>query len=262
VIVTLSSGADAGFVAQALAALGLWVRRSEAPGVVQFEVENPSQPAAAAEVAAIAGVALVTERRSAHPKLDAQPAVVTIAGIAVGAGDPVLMAGPCSVESLSQIDETAAYVRAAGATFLRGGAYKPRTSPYSFQGHGAEALGWMRRAAERHGLRVVTEVTSELEVGAVAEHAHLVQVGSRNMQNFALLRAVAKTGRPVLLKRGMAATIEEWLLAAEHCLVHGAGAVVLCERGVRGFDPSTRRGGATSWGRSRTRRSRSARRGS
>ena len=131
-------------------------------------------------------------------------------------------------------------MNAAGATMLRGGAFKPRTSPYSFQGHGPRALVWMRRAADSCGLGVVTEATSPEDVPAVAEIADLVQVGSRNMSSFGLLRAVGRAGKPVLLKRGMAATIEEWLLAGEHLLVHGAPAVIFCERGVRGFDGSTR----------------------
>src|SRR5690606_8639796 len=123
---------------------------------------------------------------------------------------------------------------------LRGGAYKPRTSPYAFQGAGAPGLEWLREAADREGLLVVTEVLSEADAPAVAALADLVQVGARNMQNFALLRAVGATGALALLKRGPGATLEEWLLAAEHLLVAGARGVVFCERGVRGFDPSTR----------------------
>jgi 3-deoxy-7-phosphoheptulonate synthase len=127
-----------------------------------------------------------------------------------------------------------------GVTFLRGGAYKPRSSPYAFQGHGEAALGWMRRAADAAGMRVVTEVLSEADAPVVAEVADLMQVGSRNMQNYALLKAVGKCQKPVLLKRGMAATIEEWLLSGEYLLANGAPGVVFCERGIRGFDASTR----------------------
>jgi 3-deoxy-7-phosphoheptulonate synthase len=150
------------------------------------------------------------------------------------------MCGPCSVESPEQIDRLAHALSGLGVAFLRGGAFKPRTSPYGFQGHGAQALGWLRAAAHTHGMRVVTEALSEADVDTVAEHADLVQIGSRNMQDFALLRAVGQAGLPVLLKRAVSATIDEWLLAAEHLLVHGAAGVVLCERGIRGFDPSTR----------------------
>ncbi|MEO6954067.1 MAG: 3-deoxy-7-phosphoheptulonate synthase, partial [Polyangia bacterium] len=123
---------------------------------------------------------------------------------------------------------------------LRGSAYKPRTSPYAFQGHGPPALAWLRAAADHHGLGVVTEVMTAEDAGRVAEVADLVQVGSRNMQNFSLLKAVGRQKRPVLLKRGMAASVEDWMLAAEYCLSEGATGVVFCERGVRGFDPSMR----------------------
>ncbi len=125
-------------------------------------------------------------------------------------------------------------------SFLRGGAYKPRTSPYAFQGHGEPALAWMRRAADACGMKVVTEALAEADVALVAEHADLVQVGSRNMHNYALLKAIGRTGRPVLLKRGMAATIDEWLHAGEYLLAAGAAGVVFCERGIRSFDDSTR----------------------
>ena len=134
----------------------------------------------------------------------------------------------------------AAYAAAAGARFLRGGAFKPRSSPYSFNGHGRQALDWLRAAARAHNLGVVTEVMSELEVETVAEVADLVQIGSRNMQNYALLSRVGRCARPVLLKRGMAATVEEWLLAGEHLLAAGCPGVVFCERGIHSFDPSTR----------------------
>jgi len=177
---------------------------------------------------------------SPHPRVDNQGPVVEVSGFRIGGDHLALMAGPCSVESEEQIFEMAARLATAGASFLRGGAYKPRTSPYAFQGHGSEALTWMRRAADAHGLRVVTEALSESDAGNVAWHADLVQIGSRNMQNYALLKAVGRTGKPVLLKRAMSATIEEWLLAGEYLLVHGASGVVFCERGIRGFDTETR----------------------
>jgi 3-deoxy-7-phosphoheptulonate synthase len=172
--------------------------------------------------------------------MDKQGPQVMVAGHAIGGSQKTLMCGPCSVESPEQIDAIAARLAPLGVSFLRGGAFKPRSSPYNFQGHGDPALNWMREAATKHGLRVVTEVLSEHDVSAVAELADLIQIGSRNMQNFALLKRVGRVGKPVLLKRAMSATIEEWLLAGEYLLHHGASGVVLCERGIRGFDPSTR----------------------
>ena len=163
-----------------------------------------------------------------------------VTGHPIGGSRPTLMCGPCSVESPEQIDAIAARLAPLGVTFLRGGAFKPRSSPYNFQGHGDPALSWMRDAATKYGLRVVTEVLSEHDVTAVAELADLIQIGSRNMQNFALLRAVGRAARPVLLKRGMSATLDEWLLAAEYIADAGSDRVVLCERGVRSFDPAAR----------------------
>jgi 3-deoxy-7-phosphoheptulonate synthase len=153
---------------------------------------------------------------------------------------PIWMCGPCSVESEGHARDVAAGVAALGAAFLRGGAFKPRTSPYAFQGVGPAGLAWLRRAADAHGLKVVTEALGEADVPAVAEHADMIQVGSRNMHNYALLKAIGRTGRPVLLKRGMAATVEEWLLSGEYLLLSGASGVVFCERGIRSFDPATR----------------------
>jgi 3-deoxy-7-phosphoheptulonate synthase len=144
------------------------------------------------------------------------------------------------VESREQALEVAEQVAAAGAGFLRGGAFKPRTSPYAFAGHGEAALGWLKEAAERFGLGVVTEAVTEADVKVVAERADVLQVGSRSMHSPGLLRAAGRAGRPVLLKRGMSATVEEWLLAAERLLLEGAPGVILCERGVRSFDPTTR----------------------
>ncbi|HET6345775.1 MAG TPA: 3-deoxy-7-phosphoheptulonate synthase [Myxococcota bacterium] len=193
-------------------------------------------------VADVPGVDDVLASPSPHPKVNHQAGrSVSIGHTRLGVGEPpVLMAGPCSVESEAQIHAAAQMVAKAGAAFLRGGAFKPRTSPYSFGGHGVEALKWMREAANAHGLDVVTEVLSEADAPRVAEAADVLQVGSRNMQNFALLRAVGAVGRPVLLKRGMAATVEEWLLAGEHLLAAGAPTVVFCERGIQSFDPATR----------------------
>ncbi len=166
--------------------------------------------------------------------------VVQVDSVRIGEREPVVIAGPCTVESREQLIRTAEAVREAGATLLRGGAYKPRTSPYSFQGLGERGLELLAEARERTGLPIVTEVLDTEHVELVAQYADMLQIGSRNMMNFALLRKVAATGKPVLLKRGFAATVEEWLLAAEYLLAGGNDQVVLCERGVRGFDPATR----------------------
>ncbi len=166
---------------------------------------------------------------------------VTVAfRLQVGGGRPVIIAGPCSVESRQQILETAQAVRAAGAHMLRGGAYKPRTSPYAFQGLGEEGLRLLAEAREATGLPVVTEVMSETRIQMVAAYADVLQVGARNMQNFPLLQALGKIDKPVLLKRAPSATLEEWLYAAEYILAGGNDRVILCERGIRTFEPYTR----------------------
>ncbi len=164
--------------------------------------------------------------------------VPTPAGdVTVGQHHPVaIAAGPCSVENEEMIIETAKRVKAAGAHFLRGGAYKPRTSPYSFQGHGESALGLLAAARDATGLGIMTEVMDTADVEKVAEVADVLQVGARNMQNFALLKKVGAQEKPVLLKRGMSATIEDWLMAAEYILASGNTNVILCERGIRTFD--------------------------
>ena len=148
----------------------------------------------------------------------------------------VVVAGPCSVENEEMIVETALRVKAAGAKFLRGGAYKPRTSPYAFQGHGASALELLAAAREASGLGIITEVMDTADVEKIAEVADVLQIGARNMQNFALLKKVGAQNKPVLLKRGMAATIDDWLMAAEYILAEGNSQVILCERGIRTFD--------------------------
>jgi len=161
-------------------------------------------------------------------------------GASFGGEVLAICAGPCSVESREQIEATAQAVAARGANVLRGGAFKPRTSPYAFQGLGAEGLKLLRDAAGRFNLSVVTEVLDPRDVELVALHADMLQIGTRNMQNFTLLREAGDAGKPVLLKRGLSATVEEWLLAAEYLLVAGNADVVLCERGVRTFDSATR----------------------
>ncbi|MFB3829308.1 MAG: 3-deoxy-7-phosphoheptulonate synthase [Bryobacteraceae bacterium] len=165
---------------------------------------------------------------------------IRVNGVTVGGGGFVVMAGPCSVESEKQIMETAEAVAAAGARMLRGGAFKPRTSPYDFQGLELEGLKLLARARERTGLDIVTEVMSDRDVDLVAEYANIIQVGARNMQNFALLKSLGACNRAVLLKRGMSSTIKELLMSAEYIVAHGNPNVILCERGIRTFETATR----------------------
>lgn len=166
--------------------------------------------------------------------------VVRVGEVEFGAEHPVLIAGPCVVESAEQMIEAAVAVKAAGAVMLRGGAFKPRTSPYSFQGHGEHALQMLAAAREVSGLPFVTEVLEPEQVEVVAAYADMLQIGARNMANTPLLKRAARSGRPILLKRGFSATIDEWLMAAEYVLSAGNPDVVLCERGIRGFDPAVR----------------------
>ena len=161
-------------------------------------------------------------------------------GASFGGDEIAICAGPCGVESAEQLETTARAIAAAGANVLRGGAYKPRTSPYSFQGLGEEGLKLLRHAGDRHHLAVVTEVMDPRDVEKVVRYADMLQIGARNMQNFPLLREAGATRTPVLLKRGLSATVQEWLLAAEYVLLGGNENVVLCERGVRSFDVATR----------------------
>ena len=166
--------------------------------------------------------------------------IVKVNGTEIGGDEFVVIAGPCSVESEPQVMETAEAVAAAGAKLLRGGAFKPRTSPYDFQGLQVEGLKLLRKAKEATGLPIVTEVMSDRNVPLVAEYADILQIGARNMQNFALLKALGKCGRPILLKRGMSSTIRELLMSAEYIVASGNPHVVLCERGIRTFETATR----------------------
>jgi 3-deoxy-7-phosphoheptulonate synthase len=165
---------------------------------------------------------------------------IRLNGAEIGGDDFIVVAGPCSVENERQIMETAVAVSAAGAKILRGGAFKPRTSPYDFQGLGEDGLRLLAKAREATGLAVVTEVMSDREVDLIAEYADILQVGARNMQNFALLKSLGACGRPVLLKRGMSSTIKELLMSAEYITAHGNSNVILCERGIRTFETATR----------------------
>ena len=166
--------------------------------------------------------------------------IVDVRGVKVGGGSCVVVAGPCAVESEAQIMATARAVRDAGATMLRGGAFKPRSSPYTFRGMGEDALRLLAQAREETGLPIVTEVMTPNDVDLVARYADLLQIGARNMQNYQLLEEVGRSGMPVLLKRGLSATIEEWLLSAEYVLAQGNPNVILCERGIRTFETATR----------------------
>ncbi len=174
--------------------------------------------------------------REFHP-LDT---IVDVSGVKVGGGSAVVMAGPCAVESETQIMTTAIAIKKAGAHMLRGGAFKPRSSPYSFRGMGEEALKLMAKARAETGLPIVTEVMTPTDVALVAEYADLLQIGARNMQNYQLLEEVGRSQRPVLLKRGLSATFEEWMLSAEYIMNQGNHNVILCERGIRTFETATR----------------------
>jgi len=168
------------------------------------------------------------------------PSVVCLDGISIGGTELVVIAGPCAVESFEMLLETAQAVKAAGATALRGGAFKPRTSPYSFQGLGKEGLEMLAEVRRRTGLPVVTEVLSPSDVDLVSSYADILQIGTRNMQNYSLLQEVGRARKPVLLKRGLMSSVEEWLMAAEYILSNGNDRVILCERGIRTFETYTR----------------------
>ncbi len=165
---------------------------------------------------------------------------IRVGDLEIGGSELTVMAGPCSVESLDQMMETAEAVKAAGARVLRGGAFKPRTSPYAFQGMGESGLQILAEVGQRTGLKIITEVMEPEQVRAVAEHADILQIGARSMQNFPLLKEVGKVDKPVMLKRGIAATIEEWLMSAEYIMAGGNFNVILCERGIRTFETAVR----------------------
>ncbi|MGB9206282.1 MAG: 3-deoxy-7-phosphoheptulonate synthase [Terriglobales bacterium] len=201
----------------------------------RHEIEALSVAPGVDNVVAIAQPFKLVSRQT-RPQLS----VVDVSGVKIGGPEVVVIAGPCSVESREQLLETAQGVKRAGAAMLRGGAYKPRTSPYEFQGLGIEALKILREARELTGLPVVTEVMSTEDVDLICEYADMLQVGARNMQNFALLRRLATIKKPILLKRGPSATVKEWLLAAEYLLSGGNDQVALCERGIKTFETATR----------------------
>jgi 3-deoxy-7-phosphoheptulonate synthase len=217
----------------------------EGPLVIALVGEiGARKPALLERFASLPGVASVTPisrpfkltSREFHP----EDTVIRVLDAAIGDGSLTMMAGPCSVESREQLFETADAVAAAGATILRGGAFKPRTSPYAFQGLGIQGLRFLAEARERTGLPVITEVMEPNQVDIVAEYADILQIGTRNMQNYSLLRDCGRVARPVMLKRGYGATVEEWLMAAEYIVSSGNPNVILCERGIRTFETYTR----------------------
>ncbi len=203
--------------------------------VVQFQALNLRAMPGVGEVVRVSKPYTLVSREN-HP----EATTVTVGGVPIGPGTFTLIAGPCAVETADQTLASAKMAQAAGATLLRGGAFKPRTSPYAFQGLGEQGLRILAEVREATGLPVVTEVVDAADVPLVAQWADMLQVGTRNMQNFALLQAVGAAGRPVMLKRGMTATYEEWLMAAEYVAQRGNLDIVLCERGIRTFETATR----------------------
>ena len=238
------SEAAANDVAGRLRMYGLAVHRTDYEGQVRIAAVGEGANVDWDQVRGWNGVATVQKigvpfklvSRTFHP----QDTVISVGRCAIGSAQLALMAGPCSIEGEEQAFRIAAAVAKAGATVMRGGAYKPRTSPYSFQGLGEEGLKILRRAADAHGLAVVSEVMDTQQVELVARYADILQLGARNMQNYSLLREVGHIDKPVLLKRGLASTIEEWLMSAEHILSNGNAQVILCERGIRTFETYTR----------------------
>ena len=185
-------------------------------------------------------VAVTESYKLSNRKFHPEDSTIPVGNTSIGPDTLTIMAGPCAIENKDQLMETAFAVKKAGATFLRGGAYKPRTSPYSFQGLEIDGLKYMQEAREATGLRVICEVTSEHAIEAAVKYVDMLQIGARNMQNFELLKEAGKSGLPVLLKRGLSATIDEWLNAAEYIMSEGNEQVVLCERGIRTFETATR----------------------
>ena len=208
-------------------------------GVIGDESKISSEP-----LEAIPGVASVVPilppYKLASIEAQPEPTVVDVAGVKIGGGHLAMIAGPCAVENVERMDAIAGAIKAAGANILRGGAFKPRTSPYAYQGMGEAGLKVLREVGDRHGMPIVTEVMDPRRVELVYRYTDMFQVGARNMQNFNLLTEVGQTRKPVLLKRGMSATVKDLLMSAEYILSEGNSTVVLCERGIKGFDPATR----------------------
>lgn len=247
VIVVMRPGSSEAEVQEAVTrlekfGLGIHLSRGESRTILGAIGERKEEAAAAVE--SLGGVEKVLMVSSPYKLAGKQfrdsPTTVAVRDVLIGGGRPQMIAGPCAVESYEQVLETAVAVKAAGATILRGGAYKPRTSPYSFQGLEEEGLQILARVREETGLPVSTEVMDPRSLERAVEYVDLLQIGTRNMQNFQLLRAVGRANRPVILKRGMSATLEEWLMAAEYIMSEGNHQVILCERGIRTFETYTR----------------------
>ena len=245
VMKTDATETDVQRVCERIGALGFSARPIPGAQRTAIGLVGNNRPLDAAPFEALPGVREVI-RVSAPYKLvslefQPDPTVITLPnGVQIGGDEPCVMGGPCSVESEDQLMTTASYVAAAGCRILRGGAFKPRTSPYEFQGLGEEGLRLLARARDRFGLAIVTEALDTDTVNLVAEHADIIQLGARNMQNYALLRRVGRIRKPVMLKRGPSATVKEWLLAAEYIASEGNTQIMLCERGIRSFDDMTR----------------------
>lgn len=248
-IVTVAEGAPVATVNVILAAAsaaGLEARScSDGHGSTVVAVSGSISSDLLANLPSLPGVTAVLEKHRPYMLASREgrphsPTVVKVGSVRIGGGRPVVIGGPCVIETREALLEAAVATKEAGADMLRGGAYKPRTSPYAFQGLGEEGLRYLAEARELTGLPVVTEVMEPDQVDLVAHYADMLQLGARNMANFPLLRRLGQANKPVLLKRGFSATIEEWLMSAEYVMAHGNPNVVLCERGIRSFDSTTR----------------------
>ncbi|MBL8840817.1 MAG: 3-deoxy-7-phosphoheptulonate synthase [Planctomycetes bacterium] len=246
-IVVMQPGAGRAEIAEVVAraeAAGLEVHEAQDDGRAVLGVIGRGAARLRDALAALPGIERVVDVAPPYPLASREfrraSTVVEVGGVAIGGPRPVLIAGPCAVESYEQLLSIAEAVKAGGAQLLRGGAFKPRTSPYAFRGLGAEGLRMLREVGDRTGLPVVTEILAPSDLDLFVQHADVLQVGARNMQNFPLLDEVGRAGKPVLLKRGLAATIEELLLAAEYVLARGNAKLILCERGIRTFETATR----------------------
>ncbi len=223
---------------------GLQIKDASSDNVKVFGIIGDTSAIMENDVYAFDGVESLTRIqvpfKKASKLMNPKPTVIDVCGVKIGGGSFVVMAGPCSVESREQIISVAKSVKASGAQILRGGAYKPRTSPYAFQGLELEGLDLLLEAKKETGLPIITEIQSEDLIPRFVKDVDIIQVGARNMQNFHLLKALGKIDKPILLKRGLSATIEEWLMAAEYILAGGNNKVILCERGIRTFEKYTR----------------------
>ncbi len=231
-------------VVKKIEAAGLRTHLSKGEEVTIVGVIGDKKIIANLELQMMAGVdktVRITEKyklvsRDFHP----EDTIIDAGGVKIGGNEVVVMAGPCAVESLEQLREAASAVKTCGAKFLRGGAFKPRTSPYDFQGLGEEGLKLLRKVADEFNLRVVTEIVDKDDIETFCKYADILQVGARNMQNFQMLKALGKCSKPILLKRGLSATISEWLNAAEYIMSGGNEQVIFCERGIRTYETFTR----------------------